>query len=178
MIREARGNPIGNINGTPSHCLTGQRSNIIENPPRTGNPNQGSILSNAYYGVFLILSQLAPGGDARAQFQLCQLYYEGLGVTRNLQLAFAWCLKSAQQGFVEAMEWVGTDYDAGEGVTPNHALAVQWITKAAERGYQPAEEDLGAFYYFGMGGTQINPTLGCYWFRRAGRPDECRSNLP
>ena len=55
-----------------------------------------------YKQAFRLLQPLAQQGDAEAQYHLCVMYFEGHGVARNYQQAFAWCQKAANQEFAAA----------------------------------------------------------------------------
>ena len=75
-------------------------------------------------------------------------------------------LPAAQQGDVNAMNYVGEIYEQGLGVQPDYALAVEWFTKAAEKGSSTAMINLGGLYESGKGVSQ-DMTQAMNWYRKA-----------
>lgn len=71
------------------------------------------------------LTQNAKAGDAKAQNDLGDAYYDGKGVTKNFTEAVKWYTKAAEQGYAEAQKNLGWCYNYGKGVTKNLAEAVK-----------------------------------------------------
>src|SRR2546425_2396105 len=67
-------------------------------------------------------------------------YYNGWGVTKNLQEALSWYRKSAEQGHARAQRNLGVCYAIGAGVGKDTVKAAKWYQKAAAQG------DVGAQY--------------------------------
>ena len=65
--------------------------------------------------------------------------------------AFGWMLKSARQGYAEAMHEVAHHYEWGDGVQEDKAEAVAWLRKAAEAGHADSMFELGKRYAEGDG---------------------------
>lgn len=84
----------------------------------------------------------AEQGLARAQYNLGEKYYNGIGVARSYEKAVAWFLKAAKQGFAYAQFRLGFMYDCGRGVEQSDAKTREWYQKAAEQGDELAIEAL------------------------------------
>ena len=108
------------------------------------------------------LTQNAKAGDAKAQNDLGDAYYEGKGVTKDFYKAFIWYQKAAEQGYAVAQTHLGYCYAVGKGITTNLAEAVKWYTKAAEQGYVLAQQALGYLYY-----QDQNFTEAVKWYTKA-----------
>ena len=104
-------------------------------------------------GVQRILDK-AEQGDAKAQFDIAVIYYQGLRIDQNLQEAAKWYLKSAEQGYSPAQANLSSMYLQGVGVERNDAEAKKWIDKAIERGNADAVNNLGVMYLEGREVTQ------------------------
>ena len=77
----------------------------------------------------------AEQGDAEAQFNLGQMYREGLEVAQNYKEAVKWYRLSVEQGFAEAQNNLGLMYKNGQGVPQDYKEAVKWYRLAAEQEY-------------------------------------------
>ena len=77
----------------------------------------------------------AHDGDAEAQCMLGTAYRQGLyGFTQNDTEAFKWYERSANQGNLDAMEWLSVIYITGEGVTEDLVNAYLWAELAINYG--------------------------------------------
>ena len=88
---------------------------------------------------FKEMLQVAEQGNAKAQFSLGKMYYEGQGVRQDYAEAARCYLKAAEQGDPVAQNNLGTMYAKGQGVRQDGEQAVQWFRKAAEQGYPQAQ---------------------------------------
>ncbi len=84
----------------------------------------------------------AEQGDARAQYNLGSMYYNGEGITRNYKEAFKWFRKASEQGNASAQYKLGVMYYEGKGVTRDEMEALKWWRKAAEQGDVRAQKRL------------------------------------
>ncbi|BCG48316.1 hypothetical protein GEOBRER4_n3202 [Citrifermentans bremense] len=73
--------------------------------------------------------------------QLGVLYYNGLGVGRNVSEALHWFRRAADMGSAEAQVNLGQLYETGDGVTRDVAEAMKWYGKAAAGGDPGAQHD-------------------------------------
>ena len=62
----------------------------------------------------------AQKGDAQAQFDIGNMYYEGEGVSQDYSEAFKWCSKAAKQGHAKAQNYVGLMYLNAQSVKQDH----------------------------------------------------------
>lgn len=74
---------------------------------------------------------LAHEGHAAAQFNLGQLYREGLGVPTDLALARYWYTEAASQGHAFAQYNLGIMYERGDGTPADLVEARAWYRRAA-----------------------------------------------
>lgn len=80
----------------------------------------------------------ADRGNPAAQNDIGQL----LAVEGRFGPALYWIKQAADQGYPDAMQWLGGAYAAGEGVKKDDNLAIMWIAKAAAGGHVIAEAQM------------------------------------
>ena len=99
---------------------------------------------------------LAQQGDAKAQYNLGEMYATGKGVAQNHKQAAAWFSKAAEQGDAAAQLRLGVHYEFGIGMPQDFKQAFTWISKAAEQGDAEAQLHLGVNYELGsQGGVMV-----------------------
>lgn len=96
----------------------------------------------------------AERGDARAQYQLAEFTYLGLGVPENRAEAFVLYGKAAEQGLSIAAYHIAAAHYYGAGVTQSYAEAAKWYLEAAKSGLPMALVDLAHLYKQGLGVAQ------------------------
>ena len=102
-------------------------------------------------------------GDAGAQFQLGELYFQNMGIPP--EEASKWFWKAAEQGHAGAQYFLGIYFfSAGGGEVSKEAI--QWFQKSARQGYPPAQRLLGSCYWSGDG-VKKNSREALKWFRKA-----------
>jgi len=95
------------------------------------------------------LQRSAEAGDAKAQFDLADTYFEGNGVPKDLPKGMDWLRKSAAQGYAGAEVTLGFLYQNGVQVPKDPHEAAKWYRKAARQSdkdpkhAQKAQSDLG-----------------------------------
>ena len=95
------------------------------------------------------LQRSAQAGDAKAQFDLAEAYFEGNGITKDLAKGLDWLQKSASQGYAGAEVTLGFLYQNGVQVSKDPHEAAKWYRKAARQSdkdpkhAQKAEANLG-----------------------------------
>ena len=97
------------------------------------------------------LRPLAEQGNARVQFVLGEMYYNGEGVLQDYKTALKWYTLAAEQGNAIAQGNLGTMYAEGEGVLPDDKTAAKWYRLAAGQGDIDAQNNLGLMYGLGRG---------------------------
>ncbi len=98
----------------------------------------------------------AQNGNADAQFWVGYAYYKGEGVTKDVNEAFKWMQKAANQSNASAQNWMGYFYDHGIGTEKNDAKTIEYYTKADNNGNGQAAYYLGMRYFDGKG-VEKNP---------------------
>ncbi len=90
------------------------------------------------------LNDKAKSGDIRAQRELGDRYFSGLGISQDYKKSFFWFHKAAKQGDARSQDQIGEMYFSGHGVSQNEEKAIFWFQKAAEQNYIKAQETLSA----------------------------------
>ncbi len=76
---------------------------------------------------------LSRAGDPAAQYQLAQLYADGLGTPRNQEAAMRWMKQAAEGDYPLAQYVLGVAYQEGRGVPQDFVLAQFWFNLATDR---------------------------------------------
>jgi len=97
-----------------------------------------------YASAIKEFSILANNGDPRAQYQLGNLYYHGLGININYPEAFHWFQLAAIQGVKQAQHNLAVMYQKGLGTKLDLNKAWEWYSVAARNGYAPSQQVLSA----------------------------------
>jgi hypothetical protein len=108
----------------------------------------------------------AEQGDAKAQYELGGMYYQGKGVPQDYVEALRWYRQAADQRNAKGQYGVGFMYEEGKGVSQDYAQAVAWYRKAAGQGNEKAQYGLGYTYYVGKEVPQDYATA-VGWYRKA-----------
>ena len=116
------------------------------------------------------LAPLAEGGNAVAQERLAVMYFYGRGVPEDEDKALQWARRSADQGNLDAMYFIGNMYVFGERL-PNSVQdpdqeAARWYFEAARKGHAEAEYGLGLLFLAGKGVVQ-DQEEAMRWIRSA-----------
>lgn len=103
----------------------------------------------------LALGVLAHLGNARAQYVLAGMYYQGECVERNAPKAAAWSLRAAKQGLSRAQLLFSNLSLAGFGVPADLGVAFHWAEQAALANDPNGWHSLAWFHAQGAG-TAVN----------------------
>jgi TPR repeat protein len=101
-----------------------------------------------------LIRDAANQGDARAQFNLGEMYRQGQGVGADPAAAAGWYRKAADQGNPGAEFNLGLMSEQGVGVPRDDAKALKLLTAAAGQGYARAEIEAAAMLAAGRGGAK------------------------
>ncbi|WP_407312563.1 tetratricopeptide repeat protein [Pseudomonas sp. nanlin1] len=82
--------------------------------------------------------QAAQSGDAQAQYELGQFYYEGKNTPRELDKALDYFEQASLQGHADAQYHLGMMFFKGEGVPANNVQAYVVLKMAAVNGAEDA----------------------------------------
>jgi hypothetical protein len=83
-------------------------------------------------------------GDAKAQFQLGEMYQSGIGRGQNFTAAYRCFLRSAEQEYAPAELELALIYLLGLGVERSPKDAAHYLVRASQRGFPQAQFVLGA----------------------------------
>ena len=83
-------------------------------------------------------NKAAEQGDAKAQYNLGNMYDNGQGATQDYKQAVKWYRKAAEQGYANAQYNLAHMYGNGHGVTQYYVLAHMWWNIAASSGVKNA----------------------------------------
>ncbi len=89
------------------------------------------------------LKPLADNGDARAQYQLGEIYERGVAVPRSGAQVVHWYERSARQAYMPAERALGLLYLEGRLVPQDYDAARNWLERAAHDGSDRAQYELG-----------------------------------
>src|SRR5438876_216871 len=90
---------------------------------------------------FKELEKAAENDNMNAMYHLALYYQNGKGIEKNLEKAFYWFQKAAENS-EDAMIHLATCYENGEGTAKNLEKAFYWYQKAAENGNDHAMYNL------------------------------------
>jgi TPR repeat protein len=93
----------------------------------------------------------AEGGNMPAQYEVAQMFAQGVGVARNCTQAAAWARKAAEAGSPDAAVLLGELNLAECGGAKNPQEAARWFRVAADKGLAKAQFSLGVLYMNGDG---------------------------
>lgn len=82
--------------------------------------------------------ELAKQGDIESQYEMGLMYELGLGVDKDLEQAFAWYEKSANQEHAKSQYNLAIFFALGKGVEKDIIQSKYWIRRANENGYSSA----------------------------------------
>lgn len=101
------------------------------------------------------IHKAAGSGVKEAQYQLCLMFKRGQGMKdADAGEAYAWCKKSAEQGYGPAEHEMASSLQTGWGVAKDPAAALDYYMKASRQGVPQAQYALGLLYEFGDGGVK------------------------
>ena len=83
--------------------------------------------------AFYWLSRAAENGNANAQCETGDFYYDGIVVQKDSAIAAEWYKKAAEQGDIFAQEKLGEMYADGNGVELDYDQAADLLLKVIER---------------------------------------------
>src|SRR5437762_8214295 len=73
----------------------------------------------------------AEQGFAPAEYEIGKCYFQGTGVTKNIEEGIKWIWSAAQRGVAPAQNRLGVCYQKGEGVPKDYVEAYKWLALSA-----------------------------------------------
>lgn len=128
-----------------AQCLLGKLYLAVKNPWNSVE----SPYADPERGLFW-LSKAADAGNDGAQYQLGELYRDGLHVTKDMDRAVRFFIAAAEQKNPFAAYALGKLYLAGTDIPKDIGAAVKWLTAAAELDNPFAQYRLGKLYLLGQ----------------------------
>lgn len=179
---------------SPSPASAASREQTGEDPsatlePSLARPVAGSVDPGAdaiyqrglaafrahdYHRAFPDLKEAARRGSPKAQNVLGEMYEDGSGVPKDLQLARTYYEQSAKQGYRAAQFALGSMYEDGTGVAKNSSKAAALFRLAAEQKLGVAEAELGMLYELGEG-VPRDRRKAIFWLDQAGSQGDGRA---
>lgn len=101
------------------------------------------------------------GGDAH--YKIAECYRDGLGVTKDIDVAVQWLLLSAGRGNLRAQTELGVTYMCDGNATEG----LKWLKEAARRGEPEAQLTLGKVYEEGICGVPQDYYTAFEWYKKA-----------
>lgn len=123
-----------------------------------------------YKQAFDFLLSAAEAGDAKAQFVVASMYYNGLGVKSDLNTAVFWYKKAAVGGNIDAQFRMAELYNYGNILEKNLEQSAEWYRSAASNGSVVAAYQLGLMYRDGRG-VGLSRTQAFKYFKQAAKFD-------
>lgn len=135
----------------PAEASETPTSNAYDTIPAEDTSTSEHKLSKEDIEKFHACQEAAEQGDPEAQFNLGQHYSSGFGelLPQNLEEAFRWYKKSADQGFSQAQCSLAFCYLRGTGVVKDMQTAQKWFLKASRQGDSVAQYMLGSYFFKG-----------------------------
>lgn len=126
-----------------------------------------AIEAEEFKKAFSILEKLAEQKDAKAQYHLARLYYNGLGTSRNYNKAAELYEAATKQGLIPAQTNLALMYRDGVGVKKDYDQAFELLKKSAAKNDSLALLNIGNMYFSGQGVQQNNKTAFQYYKQAA-----------
>ncbi|OLF52159.1 tetratricopeptide repeat protein [Pseudomonas chlororaphis] len=117
-----------------AHAQAGGNSLLIPAMGRCTLNTQPQDLSEALAAC----QKASDEGDAQAQYELGEFYYDGKNTPRDLNQALSYFEKASLQGHAQAQFKLGTMFFHGEGVPANNVQAYIVLKMAAVNGAEDA----------------------------------------
>ena len=104
------------------------------------------LLSAAGFAAndFVKTKKKAEAGDAKAQFELGYIYYNGKGVPKDYAESAKWYRKAADQGDAATQSILGDMYYNGYGVPKDLVQAHAWFNIAGANGDEGGKKSLAS----------------------------------
>jgi localization factor PodJL len=132
--------------------------------PSAQNPAQPQLLNTV--PALDRLTQLANGGNAKAELIVGLKYLNGEGVAVNEAQAAKWLERAAEAGEPVAQYRLGTLYQHGKSVPADPAKAAHWYLASAMQGNRKAMHNIAIAYAEGAG-VKKDSTEAARWFSKA-----------
>lgn len=149
------------------HPLNEMPRNDYLLPPMPPPPNPQPIVEIPQDdGTSQLINKYAEQGAPWSQNLLGEIYYGGLGVSKDDDKALLWFRKAAEGGNIYGMLNIGNMYLRGEGTDKDDKAALSWLRRSAEMGLSKAQAQLGEMCRKGIG-VEKNIIEAKKWLQKA-----------
>lgn len=115
-----------------------------------------------YTKALQIFEQLSQAGDSQAQYDLSQMYLQGIGTSKNPEKGWIWMNRAADGGNVQAMLELAVRYQKSPSLEDSERMAFMWFQRAAMVGSAAGQYNL-AHYYEDGNQTPIDLVQAYVW---------------
>lgn len=125
-----------------------------------------------YKKALHIFEQLSNDGDSQAQYDLSQMYLQGIGTSKNPEKGWVWMNRAADGGNVQAMLELAVRFQKSPTLENSEQMAFYWFQKAAMAGSAAGQYNLAHLYEDGNQ-TPVDLVKAYAWLslsNRSGNP--------
>jgi TPR repeat protein len=125
-----------------------------------------------YKKALHIFEQLSNDGDSQAQYDLSQMYLQGIGTSKNPEKGWVWMNRAADGGNVQAMLELAVRFQKSPALENSEQMAFYWFQKAAMAGSAAGQYNLAHLYEDGNQ-TPVDLVKAYAWMslsNRSGNP--------
>jgi TPR repeat protein len=115
-----------------------------------------------YTKALQIFEQLSEAGDSQAQYDLSQMYLQGIGTSKNPEKGWNWMNRAADGGNIQAMLELAVRYQKSPALENSEQMAFMWFQRAAMAGSAAGQYNL-AHYYEDGNQTPIDLVQAYVW---------------
>lgn len=102
-----------------------------------------------YTKALQIFERLSAAGDSQAQYDLSQMYFQGIGTLKSIEQGWMWINRAADRGNIQAMLELGVRYQVSSSLENAEEIAFLWFQKAAMAGSPVGQYNLARLYESG-----------------------------
>jgi TPR repeat protein len=102
-----------------------------------------------YTKALQIFERLSEAGNSQAQYDLSQMYFQGIGTSKSIEQGWMWMNRAADQGNIQAMLELGVRYQASTSLENGEEMAFLWFQKAAMAGSPVGQYNVARLYETG-----------------------------
>ena len=123
-------------------------------PEELVEQGKNHIENENYTEAMACFQKAAEKGNAEAEYNIADLYLNGLGVEEDHETSAEWLKKSAEKDYPEAQNMLAVMYYGGVGVPQDYEKAAKWAKRAAAYDMVDAQYVLADLYIDGRGVPQ------------------------
>ena len=82
-----------------------------------------------YTKALQIFERLSEAGNSQAQYDLSQMYFQGIGTPKSVEQGWIWMNRAADKGNIQAMLELGVRYQVSTSLENGEEMAFLWFQK-------------------------------------------------